>query len=193
VDALADAVEARGANARAVFAVVLLEALRDAGYDLGDGFPADGDALIGELIAAGGYDTEWLTDSQLAAAPMRVPAASYLDWFGDLPATLASSVREHRGEPPGSLYTDGGDIVLAGLRFGNVAVMIQPPRGFGENPVAIYHDPPLNEPALLAATDIGYRRMCAMIWLLAKRQSQTTCRQLRRPGRGPSMQLFTGA
>jgi cobaltochelatase CobN len=33
--------------------------------------------------------------------------------------------------------------VLAGLRFGNVIVMIQPPRGFGENPVAIYHDPEL--------------------------------------------------
>ena len=33
--------------------------------------------------------------------------------------------------------------MLAGLRFGNVIVMIQPPRGFGENPVAIYHDPDL--------------------------------------------------
>jgi hypothetical protein len=33
--------------------------------------------------------------------------------------------------------------VLACLRFGNVVLMIQPPRGFGENPVAIYHDPDL--------------------------------------------------
>ena len=33
--------------------------------------------------------------------------------------------------------------MLAGLRFGNVVLMIQPPRGFGENPVAIYHDPDL--------------------------------------------------
>ena len=45
------------------------------------------------------------------------------------------------GEPPGSLYVDGDDIVLASLQFGNVVVMIQPPRGFGENPIAIYHDP----------------------------------------------------
>jgi cobaltochelatase CobN len=124
-------------------AVVLLGALRDAGYDLGGGFPADGDALIGQLIAAGGYDTDWLTGEQLAAAPLRVPAAEYLGWFGGLPAGLAEAVTGHWGQPPGSLYTDGGDIVLAGLRFGNVAVMIQPPRGFGENPVAIYHDPAL--------------------------------------------------
>ena len=33
--------------------------------------------------------------------------------------------------------------MLAGLLLGNVALMIQPPRGFGENPIAIYHDPDL--------------------------------------------------
>ncbi len=124
-------------------AVVLLRALRDAGYDLGGGFPEDGDELIHRLIAAGGHDTEWLTEEQLAAAAMRVPAADYARWFAELPAVLRDSVRSHWGEAPGSLYVDGGEIVLAGLRFGNVLVMIQPPRGFGENPVAIYHDPNL--------------------------------------------------
>jgi cobaltochelatase CobN len=124
-------------------AVVLLRALREAGYDLGDGFPEDGDELIHRLIAAGGHDTEWLTEEQLAANPVRVPAARYEGWFGGLPKTLQAKMSEHWGEPPGTLYTDGGDLVLAGLTFGNVVVMIQPPRGFGENPVAIYHDPDL--------------------------------------------------
>jgi nitroreductase len=45
--------------------------------------------------------------------------------------------------PPGELYVDGGGFVVAGLSFGNVFVGIQPPRGFGENPIAIYHDPDL--------------------------------------------------
>lgn len=36
-----------------------------------------------------------------------------------------------------------GDIVLAALRRGNLLILIQPPRGFGENPIAIYHDPDL--------------------------------------------------
>ena len=35
------------------------------------------------------------------------------------------------------------NIYIAGLRFGNVVVMVQPPRGFGDNPVGIYHDPDL--------------------------------------------------
>lgn len=52
------------------------------------------------------------------------------------------------GPPPGALYVDRsadprGEIVIAALRFGNVVLMVQPPRGFGENPVAIYHDPDL--------------------------------------------------
>jgi len=130
-------------------AVTLMAALRAAGYDIGDGFPADGDTLINRLIAAGGYDTEWLTDEQLAAAQIRVPAREYREWFAELPAGLAADIAAHWGDPPGALYLDsainngidGGAIVVAGLRFGNVTVMIQPPRGFGENPVAIYHDP----------------------------------------------------
>jgi cobaltochelatase CobN len=123
-------------------AVVLLRALRTAGYAVGD-FPEDSDELIHSLIAAGGHDVEWLTEEQLAAAPARVPLVDYRRWFDALPTSLTDGMREHWGEPPGSLYVDGDDIVLASLTFGNVVLMIQPPRGFGENPVAIYHDPDL--------------------------------------------------
>src|SRR4029078_8556419 len=34
-----------------------------------------------------------------------------------------------------------GEIVIAAMQAGNVVLMVQPPRGFGEKPVAIYHDP----------------------------------------------------
>jgi cobaltochelatase CobN len=126
-------------------AVALLRAMRAAGYDLGDGFPEDGDELIHALIAAGGHDTEWLTEEQLRAAPARVPLTAYRRSFSELPNELAAAITQHWGAPPGELYTEEstGDIVLACLRFGNVVLMIQPPRGFGENPVAIYHDPDL--------------------------------------------------
>ncbi|GAA4510023.1 cobaltochelatase subunit CobN [Actinoallomurus oryzae] len=138
-----------------VSAVRLLTALKEAGYQVGD-HPADGDELIHSLIAAGGHDVEWLTEEQLRAASARVPLEDYERWFASLPDSLREAVREHWGEPPGELYTvpggrsgqvgreeAGDEIVLASLRFGNVLLMIQPPRGFGENPVAIYHDPDL--------------------------------------------------
>ncbi|MFE9612321.1 cobaltochelatase subunit CobN [Streptomyces sp. NPDC006012] len=123
-------------------AVRVLDALRAAGYSLTE-YPAGGDELIHRLIEAGGHDVEWLTEEQLAAAPARVPLADYRAWFDTLDPELRSAMLEAWGEPPGGLYVDGDDIVLAALRFGNVVVLIQPPRGFGENPIAIYHDPDL--------------------------------------------------
>ncbi|MFY1691768.1 cobaltochelatase subunit CobN [Plantactinospora sp. WMMB782] len=122
-----------------------------AGTELPDGAGTelpDGDRLIHALIAAGGHDQEFLTEEQLAANPVRIPLSRYRRWFDGLPARLREAMTEHWGPPPGQLYVDtsqhpDGEIVLACLRAGNVVIMIQPPRGFGENPVAIYHDPDL--------------------------------------------------
>ena len=131
----------------------LLKAMADAGYDIGgDELPGvadgDGDALIHAIIAAGGQDENWLTEEQLAGNPVRISAADYRAWFAALDAELQAAVIEHWGPPPGELFVDrsqnpDGEIVLAALRAGNVVVMVQPPRGFGANPVAIYHDPDL--------------------------------------------------
>ncbi|HVD17005.1 MAG TPA: cobaltochelatase subunit CobN, partial [Actinomycetota bacterium] len=128
-------------------AVRLLEAMRAAGYRV-DQLPAGagaegGDPLVHALIAAGGQDAEFLTEEQLAGAAARVDGAAYAAWFTGLPASLRERVVAHWGEPPGDLYVDQGDPVLAGLHLGNVFLAVQPPRGFGENPVAIYHDPDL--------------------------------------------------
>ncbi len=131
----------------------LLTAMADAGYDIGgDELPGvaerDGDALIHAIIAAGGQDENWLTEEQLAGNPVRISAADYRAWFATLDPDLQNKVTEHWGPPPGELFVDrsqdpDGEIVLAALRAGNITVMVQPPRGFGANPVAIYHDPDL--------------------------------------------------
>jgi cobaltochelatase CobN len=132
-------------------AVALLRAMRDAGYAIGDiaGVDAgDGDALIHSLIERGGQDPDWLTDGHLAGNPIRLSAKDYREWFATLPAKLTEAVITHWGPPPGELFVDrsrdrNGEIVIAALQAGNVVLMVQPPRGFGENPVAIYHDPDL--------------------------------------------------
>ncbi|MFF3746503.1 cobaltochelatase subunit CobN [Streptomyces kronopolitis] len=134
-------------------AVALLRRLRADGYDFGtEEVPGlesgDGDELIYALIEAGGHDQEWLTEEQLARNPVRIPAADYRRWYATLPQELRDSAEEHWGPPPGEMFVDRsrnpeGDIVLAALRRGNLLILIQPPRGFGENPIAIYHDPDL--------------------------------------------------
>ncbi|MFT4081412.1 MAG: cobaltochelatase subunit CobN [Nocardioides sp.] len=141
-------------------AVRLLRRLRAEGYDVGDGFgvldlsdqieggdrgdTVAGDRLIHALIAAGGQDEEWLTTAQLTDAHVRIGRGQYDAWTADLPADLREQVVQAWGEAPGSLFVnDDQELVLATLQAGNVVIMIQPPRGFGENPVAIYHDPDL--------------------------------------------------
>ena len=140
-----------------VSTIRLLREMRDAGYDLGA--PGDvpgldledlteaGDALIHALIAAGGQDEEWLTQVQLTESHVRIPAAQYAGWFENFHPDLRDAMLEAWGPAPGKLFvTDPSgngeqEIVLATIRAGNVILMIQPPRGYGENPVAIYHDP----------------------------------------------------
>ncbi len=123
-------------------ALTLLDALRQDGMSFRHDF-SDGDALMHALIASGGHDPEFLTEEQLAAAPLKLPVARYLEWYATLPEDLRSDMEEHWGPPPGDRYLDGDDFVIAGLDLGNVVVAIQPPRGYGEDPVGIYHDPEL--------------------------------------------------
>jgi cobaltochelatase CobN len=123
-------------------AMELLSALDAAGHHVDHGF-ADGDELIHALISAGGHDPEFLSDAHLGAASARLPVADYARWFETLPQALRADITTAWGPPPGEHYVDGHDFVIAGLALGNVFVAIQPPRGYGENPVAIYHDPNL--------------------------------------------------
>ncbi|GAA4384330.1 cobaltochelatase subunit CobN [Tsukamurella soli] len=139
-------------------AIALLHRMRGAGYDLGaltgpEAIPGlapepgdgdDSDAFIHALIARGGQDPDWLSEERLDATEVTVGADTYRAWFETLPAQLRDAVTQHWGPPPGELFTtSSGEIAIAALRFGNLAVMVQPPRGFGANPVAIYHDPDL--------------------------------------------------
>jgi len=117
-----------------VSVVRLLTALRDAGYRV-ERVPASGDELMAELAAT-------VADGSAAVAGAPVPPLGVLDgheysaWFATLPAALRGAVEGAWGAPPERF-------VFAGLDLGGVVVAIQPPRGFGEDPVAVYHSPDL--------------------------------------------------
>ena len=123
-------------------AINLLNAMRDAGYTVED-IPEDGDELMRRLIERCTYDADFLTPEQMRNAEGRVSAEEYAAHFEGIPQDVRDDMRADWGEPPGEVYTDDGHLFMAGLRLGNVFVGIQPPRGFGENPIAIYHSPEL--------------------------------------------------
>ncbi len=121
--------------------IVLLLALAEAGYNV-ERIPADGDALMAELAASFTYDRESLA-AVARTATSRWAGDVYAACFAGLPQSLRSDMVQAWGEPPGSVGVEDGDLAFPGLDLGGVLVAIQPPRGFGENPVAVYHSPDL--------------------------------------------------
>ena len=125
--------------------VELLRAMAAAGYAV-DGIPADGNALIGALAAGP-------TNAGAAGREIRerLPLADYLSFFAGLPPEVRDAVGERWGAPEGDpLFVAAADTAPAfavpAMRFGNVAVGIQPARGYHIDPSATYHDPALVPP-----------------------------------------------
>jgi len=122
--------------------MAILQAMQTHGYQVGP-LPESSDTLIHMLIERGAYDEAHLTSEQLRNAVARVPAAQYEQWFADLPAEQQQRMNRQWGPPPGAAYVDDGHLMLAGLELGNAFVALQPPRGYGMDPDAIYHQPDL--------------------------------------------------
>lgn len=120
--------------------VEILIALKTAGYSVGD-VPEDGDALVRQLIDSG---ASW-DDEQAAAQTtgMFLSGDEYKIWFSGLPGEARDKIHGAWGEPPGDKFCLDGALDVRGIRLGNVFIGVQPPRGFGDNPIAIYHSPDL--------------------------------------------------
>jgi len=68
-----------------------------------------------------------------------VDAATYMEWFNQLPGTLQQQVISKWGPAIGDIMVSSGSIVIPGIMLGNVFITVQPSRGWEE--VDDYHDP----------------------------------------------------
>ncbi|HVB15835.1 MAG TPA: cobaltochelatase subunit CobN, partial [Stellaceae bacterium] len=125
-------------------AVMILRALRTAGYRVGD-LPEDASALMERLLAGPSNARPW------AAASETFSFADYSAFFAGLPRAVQQRVSAQWGaaerDPffrPGRV--DCGHFAIPGLWSGNIAVLIQPARGYNLDPKATYHDPALAPP-----------------------------------------------
>ncbi len=119
----------------------LLRALDGAGYAVG-GFPDDGTALIHTLLE-GPTNANDASHKQSGA---RLSLAQYCDHFKKLPASLRKDVEKRWGAPGDDPFVRDGAFQLAVRTYGNVAVAVQPARGYNIDPAGTYHDPALIPP-----------------------------------------------
>ena len=123
-------------------AMKLFDALDRAGYQLTHR-PADGDDLMATLADGLTYEAESLSEPQLAAAVGGLDVDEYERWFATLPDDARHELESTWGAAPGAQRIHHGRLTFSGIDLGNVLVAIQPPRGYGDDPVAVYHSPNL--------------------------------------------------
>jgi len=120
----------------------LLQGMRGRGYRI-DSVPEDGDALIHELLSRGSYDGNYPLDP---ATAQRFPAVRYREWFDSFPENVKKRLIRSWKEPgcdDKEPWRDSSDYLFAALELDHAIIALQPPRGYGMNPDAIYHTPDL--------------------------------------------------
>ncbi|MEB3361324.1 MAG: cobaltochelatase subunit CobN [Synechococcaceae cyanobacterium] len=141
-------------------ATLILGWLREAGYDLGAGqLPEHGDALIHTLLSGRTNDPE----SGHRPAMDHLPLTAYLDWYQTLPLDGRARLEAQWGPPQAdpSLEADRhGQLAfpLRGKRFGALAMLLQPERGYDRDPATTFHSPDLPPTHAYLATYLWLRQ-----------------------------------
>ena len=123
----------------------VLQRMQAAGYDLGgDDVDLSSEGLLDQMIArarnVGGYAPGEL-DAMLAQdGARRAWMGDYLRWLDGYAPELREKVVADWGRPEDvTLMARDGSFIIPALRFGNVAVLPQPARGWGADGEKLYH------------------------------------------------------
>jgi len=120
-----------------------LHAMQDAGFEVED-IPADGNALI-ERIKAG--PTNAHNADNIAAAEETLSLDDYRDFFATLPQSVRQKVTDQWGEPEADPFLRADNhFAISVFMCGEVAIGLQPARGYNIDPEKTYHDPDLVPP-----------------------------------------------
>jgi cobaltochelatase CobN len=126
-------------------AAAILAALYEAGYDCGNA-PKDGAALM--RLMTGGVTNDLASPDRTPDPPTEVvlSLAAYEAAFAQTPEAARAAMAERWGKPADDPFVRDGQFRLAVHRFGNLAVAVQPARGYNIDPKESYHDPALPPP-----------------------------------------------
>ena len=122
--------------------IEVLNALQGAGYDA-SGAPGAGADLISELLAG---PTNWLTDRREREGGERLSLDIYRQHYDCLPAEVREAIEARWGRPEDDPFVAADGFALSIRTYGNVAVGIQPARGYNIAPKETYHSPDLVPP-----------------------------------------------
>jgi cobaltochelatase CobN len=124
-----------------VSVINIMKDMKDAGYTI-ERMPESGQALVEDVKSRLTNDRRWRSPDELAKRAIdSVSEKEYVQWFGQLPAAVQNKMTAAWGVPPGELFVHKKNLIIPGIINGNFFIGLQPPRGFLEDPAAIYHSP----------------------------------------------------
>ncbi len=129
--------------------IEILRALSNERYLTGQ-YPQDGNELIQNLLS-----------SRRKSEPTKSPSISLKEYrtkFDVLPETIRTQIISQWGQPENDPHYSNGAFNLAINIYGNIAIAIQPARGYGIDPKSTYHDPALVPPHFYLATYFWLRQ-----------------------------------
>ena len=118
----------------------LLEKMRDVGYTV-ETIPEDSKAFMELLTDNATNDRRFISAAQIKDAYGHLTAEQYARFFTKLPEKVRTQLTADWGDAPGDVFNYEGELLIPGTLNGNVFITVQPPRGFGEDPGKILHDP----------------------------------------------------
>ena len=121
----------------------VLQELAKQGYDLGAADLSAAHVLADITTKArnvGGYAPGELDELVAEGSAVHVSVADYKRWLNDYAPGLRAKILKDWGPPEKSrLMTAAGGIVIPVVRYGNIALLPQPARGWGEDTDKMYH------------------------------------------------------
>ncbi len=117
----------------------IIKQMQERGYKVGN-VPEDTKEFIRILTSNATNDRTMLTEKQIVEVN-KLSGKEYKDFFDTMPESIQAQLTKDWGEAPGAVMEYDGNLLVPGTMNGNVFITVQPPRGFGEDPSKIYHDP----------------------------------------------------
>ncbi len=123
----------------------ILGRLRREGYDLGgDGAELSADAIQRQITTrarnVGGYAPGELDAMLAQESVIRVRLPDYRRWLDQYAPELRAKVLADWGDPEATtLMASDGSLIIPAVQYGNVVLLPQPARGWGEDAEKLYH------------------------------------------------------
>jgi len=125
----------------------ILTAMKEKGYQIKGDLPTE-EKIKERILLSGRNVGSWapgeLEKLMTVGGLVRIPISTYHKWFEKLDPDFKKAVIRQWGRPEDSdIMIKNGEIIIPWVDLGNIILLPQPARGFGENPKQLYHDPKL--------------------------------------------------